>query len=431
VANYPVSLDSLTNPVPTDPTTSVSVPHASQHTTANDILEALEAKLGIGASTPSVANRLLGVDSPGVTSWRQLASADVGPAAFDASLTDNVVMNGDFSIWQRNTSFAAANGYTADRWQVQNTTAGAVTVARNDYTTGPTPAIGTPLSPYYLRVQVTTADAAIAAGDIVMLYQAIEGYLWARLAQRQFTLSFWVRATKTGKHCVSFVRGDAGLSYVAEYTVNATNTWEYKTVTISASPSSGTWNYTNGLGMYIVFTLMAGTTYQTTANAWNAGNLRITSGTVNDMDAINNVFDITQIKITPGPYAAPFIARPFQQELALCQRYFQKTHPYGTAAVTIAGVTGALVYYIVVGGAGAVAQINWDFVVPMRTTPTMTYMNTHVNNANAKNLSTGVDSSAAGAGYLGDRQVLVAISQLAGDAVSQQLAVHATASADF
>lgn len=46
--NYPTSLDTLTNPVSTDITTVVD--HATQHANANDILEALEAKLGITGS---------------------------------------------------------------------------------------------------------------------------------------------------------------------------------------------------------------------------------------------------------------------------------------------------------------------------------------------------------------------------------------------
>lgn len=81
MANYPTSLDALANPLATDPTTSLTVPHAMQHATVNDILEALEAKLGIGTTGPSVANRILGSDSPGVTSWRQLVNADVSAAA--------------------------------------------------------------------------------------------------------------------------------------------------------------------------------------------------------------------------------------------------------------------------------------------------------------------------------------------------------------
>ena len=46
--NFPTSLDSLTNPVASDQTTVVH--HATQHADANDLLEAIQAKIGIDSS---------------------------------------------------------------------------------------------------------------------------------------------------------------------------------------------------------------------------------------------------------------------------------------------------------------------------------------------------------------------------------------------
>jgi len=46
--NFPVSLDSLTNPSATD--TLDSPPHDEQHADANDAIEALQAKVGINGS---------------------------------------------------------------------------------------------------------------------------------------------------------------------------------------------------------------------------------------------------------------------------------------------------------------------------------------------------------------------------------------------
>jgi len=48
MVNFPTSLDSLTNPASTDGLNSPD--HATQHATANDILEALEAKVGVDSS---------------------------------------------------------------------------------------------------------------------------------------------------------------------------------------------------------------------------------------------------------------------------------------------------------------------------------------------------------------------------------------------
>jgi hypothetical protein len=63
--NFPTSLDTLTNP---DGTSSLSNPsHATQHSNANDAIEALQAKVGVNgsANTSSLDYRLSQVESGG------------------------------------------------------------------------------------------------------------------------------------------------------------------------------------------------------------------------------------------------------------------------------------------------------------------------------------------------------------------------------
>lgn len=69
MANYPTSLDSLTNPASGDALNNPD--HASQHATANDILESLESKLGTGSSTPSTVGQVLMVTGSGATAYRR------------------------------------------------------------------------------------------------------------------------------------------------------------------------------------------------------------------------------------------------------------------------------------------------------------------------------------------------------------------------
>lgn len=61
--NYPTGLDSLTNPSPTSNEALIS--HSNQHSNANDILEALETKVGINYSpdTGSLDYRMRLIDS--------------------------------------------------------------------------------------------------------------------------------------------------------------------------------------------------------------------------------------------------------------------------------------------------------------------------------------------------------------------------------
>lgn len=63
---YPSTLDSLDNPLASDP----RVGHAALHGAVNDAIEALEAKVGTGASTPATIGDVLTVTGTGATAWQ-------------------------------------------------------------------------------------------------------------------------------------------------------------------------------------------------------------------------------------------------------------------------------------------------------------------------------------------------------------------------
>jgi hypothetical protein len=102
--------------------------------------------------------------------------------------------------------------------------------------------------------------------------------------------------------------------------------------------------------------MASGTTFAGPANAWAAGNFIGATGTTNGVAALTDTFQITGVIVLPGieaPSAArsPFIMRPFDQELAVCKRYWQKLG--GSAAVDVfingyqvagQGLTQTLVY---------------------------------------------------------------------------------------
>jgi len=310
-------------------------------------------------------------------------------------VSKNLLIGGDFgpNPFQRGTSFAAAatGSYSADRWMISYVTSAVVTMSQQ--TDAPTVAAAAIYSTSCLQCAVTTLDSSIASSDYFAISQRMEGYHFSRIAQRAFTLSFWVKAVKTGIYCVAFTNSGSDRSYVAEYTINSTATWEFKTVTVTASPSAGTWDYTNGIGLRVRFCLAGGSTFQTTANAWQTGDYYCTSNQVNGLDSTSNTFKLALVQLEAGSVATPFEIQRIQEVLGGCQRYYYKTFPQGTTPAQNAGTTGALVYRVTTTGVSPNGQM-LTFPVTMRTTPsTITTYSTSASSADWYNISL---SSASG-----------------------------------
>ena len=248
----------------------------------------------------------------------------------------NRIINGGMDIAQRGTSFAAiaSTSYSMDRWKWGQDGAMVCTVSQS--TDVPN---NTFQSSY--KVDVTTVDSSIAANDFAHIAQNIEGYNVRDLIGTTFTLSFWVKSPKTGTHCVALRNNGFDRAFVKEYTIVAANTWEYKTLTVSGGLiTAGTWDWINGLGLNVTFVLAAGTTFHTTADAWQTGNFIATANQVNVMDNTANDFFITGVQLEPGAVATPFERRIFGQELALCQRYYERLTAY---AIGYSGAIGGWV----------------------------------------------------------------------------------------
>ncbi|MCX8016417.1 MAG: hypothetical protein N2690_00745, partial [Rhodocyclaceae bacterium] len=269
--------------------------------------------------------KLLGRTSAGTGAVEELSGDQVIGLSSGVGFR-NKIIGGDFTTnpWQRGTSFTNVAGglYTADRWVVERNDAAAVNVTQA--ADAPTAEQAGVFTRHSIRATVTTADTSISAGKYYFLTQRIEGlnaapFGFGQSGTRHVTLSFWVKATKTGTYCVSFRNGATNRSYVAEYTVSASNTWERKTITIPVD-TAGTWLYDNGIGLRVDFIMAAGSTFQTAPNAWAAGNFLATSNQVNALDAVNNIFALALVQLEAGQTATPFETRSAQQELALCQR---------------------------------------------------------------------------------------------------------------
>lgn len=313
----------------------------------------------------------------------------------------NKIINGAMEIAQRGTSFTVNTGfganYTLDRYSRIAVTAAVMTLTQE--ADGPA---SDPTLPYSLRCTVATADPTVTASEFWTLLQKIEGYSARDLIGKTFTLSFWVRSAKTGTHCVTFYNNDypsVDRYYVAEYSISAANTWEYKEITvIDGLITAGTWNWTNGSGLTVGWTLYCGTTRQGTSGSWQSGWAVATSSQVNVLDTIGNIFAITGVQLEVGDTATPFEHRPFGTELSMCQRYYEKSFPYATAPAQNVGAT--------LGAAYATGQVlnqafssGITFAVAKRAAPTIT---TYSTNAASANWYSSTDTPTAATANIGD-----------------------------
>jgi hypothetical protein len=218
----------------------------------------------------------------------------------------------------------------------------------------------TPPSGFANYIGITSLSAySVLAGDEFLLTQRVEGFntsdlAWGTANAKAVTLSFWVRSSLTGSFGGAVKNSAANRSYLFSFTVNTSNTWEYKTITIPGD-TSGTWLTTNGIGISLGISLGTGSTYLGAAGSWSGSNFDAPTGSVNLVATSGATFYITGVQLETGTVATPFERRSYGQELSLCQRYFQR------GVYRLSGVCN---------GAGGDASI--VFPTPFRSSPTLT-----------------------------------------------------------
>jgi hypothetical protein len=214
----------------------------------------------------------------------------------------NAIINGNFDIWQRGTSFTGGE-YGADRWRSLRVGT-TCTMSRQAFTLGQTDVPGEPT--YFVRMAVTSVAGA---GNVSQLQQKIEGV--RTFADQQITVSFYAKADSTKNIAIEFVQnfgtgGSPSASVLAIGTVkkSLTTSWQKITHTLTVPSISGKTLGTDGDDIFI-FNVF-----------FDAGS------NFNSLGHQSGTFDIAQVQVEAGPVATPFERRPIGTELALCQRYY-------------------------------------------------------------------------------------------------------------
>lgn len=247
----------------------------------------------------------------------------------------NVIINGAMQVAQRGTSATGLGGgspsySTVDRFSVTpSATAGRFTMTQDS--SAPS-GFGNSV-----KLECTTADTSIAAGEILLLSTGLEGQDLQRFAKgtsdaKPFAVSF-------------YVKGNASATYVAELydhdntrqvskTFSVTTNWSRVELFFPAD-TTGAFDDNNALSLTLQIWLHAGSTY-------SGGTLNTTWGSVTQanraagissfFDSTNRTFFMTGVQLEVGDTATDFEHRTFGDEVVRCQRYFNYTRHGGTSS---------------------------------------------------------------------------------------------------
>jgi len=251
----------------------------------------------------------------------------------------NALYNGDMRITQRGTSFAGPSAvYTLDRWFISNYGAAGAYYTISQIQSG----LANFSNAFQLQ-QTSTSNMN------AWLIQGLETRDVVRFQGQPVTVSFWYRIP------TSFTQ-----------TWNASLNWSTSVDTRLAPPSEGTYAsilyLTNPtVWTYASFTAFVPSTAQALSVMFYTTNSTVNGATI----------QITGVQLEKGTVATPFEVRPYAVELQLCQRYWEQSYAYGTAAATNT-TTGAVV---VSGTSDGSSNIYYTlkYAVPKRTAVTPTF----------------------------------------------------------
>lgn len=272
----------------------------------------------------------------------------------------NALFNGNFEGWpvggsgfpDAHTAGMTLHGYSLD--------SGVLTPSRSTV-------VPNANSNYSHLVTTSTGEATVTGSEHSHVIIRVEGYDLLPFVGNKATLSFWVRSSVTGIYSIAF-RNDntCDRSYVTEYTINQSNTWEYKTVHVIFNYSGGNWNYINGLGLQVSFTQAVGTTYSTsTTDEWVTGNYIASTNQVNNVATTGNTFYISQCQLELGSVATEFEHINVAIRERLIKRYYQSiylTHQMGGQ----------------IGTGSGNAYVGVKLIYNMRATPTVTQSGSNI-----------------------------------------------------
>ena len=216
----------------------------------------------------------------------------------------NLIINGGFDVWQRGTSFGSSSSFSADRWYI-NSGSATLSASQQAFLVGQTEV---PYSPtYFLRV-------GIAGANTRQVLHKVEGL--SRFSGQTVTLSYWAKsnvAVTPDCRILGLYDGSSTelLNSVANVAIGTD--WSKYTHTFNIKSFSGKTIGPNSC-LQLDWTFFDDSAYE---------------------------FDIANVQLEFSSVATDFEHRSYGEELALCQRYYQRV----TVKFTSQGTRWSTVYY--------------------------------------------------------------------------------------
>jgi len=312
---------------------------------------------------------------------RARTNANVSPA-----VGRNLVINGAMNVAARNASVAgigASSGYfTCDRWRI-DTSASAGRLTMSQTADGPNG-----ISANCIKLDCTTADTSIAAGENMTIQHRFEGQNIQRIGSgvagaKQITLSFYVKASAAFTFGAELFNGDNNRQITKLF--DTTTDWVRHEITFPADVDDGSSPFVddNTVALFLVFHLHAGSTFTSgtlnTAAFADTTNANRAAGIDSFYSNTANNFFLTGVQMEVGPVATEFEQEDISVTENKCMRYYEKQSADNGEYIAVGynESTG--------NGRGII-----PFKVRKRAAPTMTDSGTHF-----AALSTGSTGDAA------------------------------------
>ncbi len=260
----------------------------------------------------------------------------------------NIAINGNFDIWQRGTSGTIQNSvgyYTADRWASRFYSAGSGNVSRNG---------SAPDQSRYSALVVRNSGQT--ATNVMQFFQVVESVDAMKLRGGDVTLSFWAKDAGGATNTTLVTRIQTGTGVDQGSVLAADNVWTGFVHDDQNNTLTGSWTkYTH--------TFALGGGVQEISVFFNYTPV----GTAGSDDG----YLITNVKLEAGSVATGYEHRSFSDELALCQRFYQKSYELETNPGTATYRGAACWRKAESAGNASIMPSSTKLAVEMRITPTI------------------------------------------------------------